>query len=252
MPTIAGGKGAATDIAAWNGGGYAVSSKSEVKEEAIKFLNYMYQPDKLSKYGWENGVGMSAQDQTSYMSGKETKLQMQFVEAVNGASRVSGTPVNDCGPSAFKTSIESEIQSVSNGTITVDEFLSKIGEACKSRTEKKCKLITAAGEQTGGRNFQKGEVYEKIIQQQTGHPEPCPSGPAAVRVCDSGPHLPQCLLRIYRLLRNGFLQLYRTGELSQTDEGSGFLDLPQEFAPLSHRLYLHSAPAGTDCGGSAG
>ncbi len=33
----------------------------------------MYQPDKLSKYGWENGVGMSAQDQTSYMSGKETK-----------------------------------------------------------------------------------------------------------------------------------------------------------------------------------
>ena len=131
MPTIAGGKGAATDIAAWNGGGYAVSAKSEVKEEAIKFLNYMYQPDKLSKYGWENGVGMSAQDQTSYMSGKETKLQMQFVEAVNGASRVSGTPVNDCGPSAFKTSIESEIQSVSNGTITVDEFLSKIGEACK-------------------------------------------------------------------------------------------------------------------------
>ena len=74
---------------------------------------------------------MSAQDQTSYMSGKETKLQMQFVEAVNGASRVSGTPVNDCGPSAFKTSIESEIQSVSNGTITVDEFLSKIGEARK-------------------------------------------------------------------------------------------------------------------------
>ena len=131
MPTIAGGKGAATDIAAWNGGGYAVSAKSEVKEEAIKFLNYMYQPDKLSKYGWENGVGMSAQDQTSYMSGKETKLQMQFVEAVNGASSVSGTPVNDCGPSAFKTSIESEIQSVSNGTITVDEFLSKIGEACK-------------------------------------------------------------------------------------------------------------------------
>lgn len=53
MPIIDGGKGKATDIAAWNGGGYAVSSKSEHKEEAIKFLNYMYQPDKLSKYGWE-------------------------------------------------------------------------------------------------------------------------------------------------------------------------------------------------------
>lgn len=108
MPIIDGGKGKATDIAAWNGGGYAVSSKSEHKEEAIKFLNYMYQPDKLSKYGWENGVGMSAQDQSAYMTGKETKLQMQFVDAVNNATSLSGTPINDCGPSTFKTSIESE------------------------------------------------------------------------------------------------------------------------------------------------
>lgn len=131
MPVIADGKGTATDIAAWNGGGYAVSANSEEKEEAIKFLNYMYQPDKLSKYGWEKGVGMSAQDQSAYMSGNETELQMQFVEAVNNASSVSGTPVNDCGPSAFKTSIESEIQSVSNGTKSVEEFLNAIGEACK-------------------------------------------------------------------------------------------------------------------------
>lgn len=131
MPVIDGGKGTATDIMAWNGGGYAVSANSEVKEEAIKFLNYMYQPDKLSKYGWENGVGMSAQNQEDYMTGNETELQMQFVNAVNGATKVSGTPLNDCGPSAYKTKMESEIQSVSNGTITVDDFLSKIGEACK-------------------------------------------------------------------------------------------------------------------------
>ena len=131
MPVIDGGKGTATDIAAWNGGGYAVSADSEVKDEAVKFLNYMYQPDKLSKYGWENGVGMSAQDQSAYMTGDETELQMQFVDAVNNATSVSGTPINDCGPSAFKTSIESEIQSVSNGSISVDDFLAVIGEACK-------------------------------------------------------------------------------------------------------------------------
>lgn len=130
-PIIDGGKGKATDIAAWNGGGYAVSSKSEHKEEAIKFLNYMYQPDKLSKYGWENGVGMSAQDQSAYMTGKETKLQMQFVDAVNNATSLSGTPINDCGPSTFKTSIESEIQSVSNGSKSVDDFLKIIGDSCK-------------------------------------------------------------------------------------------------------------------------
>lgn len=131
MPVVDGGKAAATDIAAWNGGGYAVSEKSEVKEEAIKFLNYMYQPDKLSKYGWENGVGMSAQDQSEYMTGEETELQMQIVDAVNNATSVSGTPVNDCGPSAFKTSIESEIQSVSNGSTSIDDFLATIGASCK-------------------------------------------------------------------------------------------------------------------------
>lgn len=131
MPVVDGGKGKATDIAAWNGGGYGVSASSEHKEEAIKFLNYMYQPDKLSKYGWENGVGMSAQDQSAYMTGDETELQMQFVDAVNNATSVSGTPINDCGPSAFKTSIESQIQSVSNGSISVEDFLSTIAKACQ-------------------------------------------------------------------------------------------------------------------------
>jgi raffinose/stachyose/melibiose transport system substrate-binding protein len=131
MPPIAGGKGTQNDIAAWNGGGYAVAADSKVKEEAIKFLNYMYQPDKLSKYGWENGVGMSAQDQSAYMTGNETELQNAFTSILNNATSVSGTPINDCGPSAFKTAIESEIQSVSNGTTSVDDFLANIGQACK-------------------------------------------------------------------------------------------------------------------------
>lgn len=77
LPVVDGGKGGAKDIAAWNGGGYAVSADSAVKDEAVKFLNYMYRPDKLSKYGWENGVGMSAQDQTAYLTGNETELQKQ-------------------------------------------------------------------------------------------------------------------------------------------------------------------------------
>lgn len=130
MPVVKDGKGTATDIAAWNGGGYAVSESSEVKEEAIKFLNYMYKPENLSKLGWENGVGMSAQDQSDYMTGDETELQLQIVDLVKNATSVSGTPLNDCGPSAFKTSIESEIQGVSNGSKSVDDFLKTIGEAC--------------------------------------------------------------------------------------------------------------------------
>lgn len=130
MPVVEGGKAAATDIAAWNGGGYGVSAQSEVQAEAVKFLNYLYRPDKLSKYGWENGVGMSAQDQSEYMTGEETELLKGIVDIVNKATNMSGTPINDCGPSMFKTSIESEIQSVSNGSTSVDDFLSTIGAAC--------------------------------------------------------------------------------------------------------------------------
>ncbi|MDD3278514.1 MAG: extracellular solute-binding protein [Lachnospiraceae bacterium] len=131
MPATKDGKGKQTDIAAWNGGGYAVSANSKVKDEAIKFLNYMYQPDKLSKYGWENGVGMSAQDQSAYMTGNETELQKQFLDIVKNSTSTTGTTINDRGPSAFKTSIESEIQNVTNGTTSVDDFLATIGTACK-------------------------------------------------------------------------------------------------------------------------
>lgn len=131
MPTVKDGKAAETDISAWNGGGYAVNANSEVKEEAIKFLNYMYQPDKLSKYGWENGVGLSAQDQTSYVTGKETELLKQIVEILNKSTNLSGNPINDSGSSAFKTCIESEIQGACNGKTSVDDFLKKLGDACK-------------------------------------------------------------------------------------------------------------------------
>lgn len=131
MPVVEGGKGGPNDIAAWNGGGYAVSANSAVKEEAIKFLNYMYQPDKLSKYGWENGVGMSAQDQTAYLTGEETALQTQVMDILKNATSVSGTPINDCVPSAGKTVMESEIQGVSNGSVTIEDFLSSIAAACE-------------------------------------------------------------------------------------------------------------------------
>jgi len=65
------------------------------------------------------------------MTGNETELQNQFTEILNNATSISGTPINDCGPAAFKTVIESEIQGVANGTTSVDDFLAKLGEACK-------------------------------------------------------------------------------------------------------------------------
>ena len=131
MPVTEGGKGGAPDIEAWHGGGYAVSADSDVKEEAIDFLNYMFRPDRLSKLGWENGVGLSAQDQSAYMSGDETELMKQIVDIVTKARSVSGTTVNDCGPASFKNRIESTIQSAANGSIGIDAFLEEIGNSCR-------------------------------------------------------------------------------------------------------------------------
>ena len=91
----------------------------------------MYSPDKLSKYGWENGVGLSAQDQSEYLTGDETALQLQIMDLLKNSTNISGTPINDCGTSNFKTTIETEIQNVSNGTTSVDDFLSTIGASCK-------------------------------------------------------------------------------------------------------------------------
>ncbi len=131
MPVIEDGTGGANDIAAWNGGGYAVAADSQVKEEAVRFLNYMYQPEKLSKYGWENGAGISAQDQSAYLTGSEPKIQKQVMDILKNADSVSSTPVNDCGPSQFKNVIENEIQDMSKGLVSIEEFLAGIGRACK-------------------------------------------------------------------------------------------------------------------------
>ena len=131
MPVVGGGKGSSTNIAAWNGGGYAVSYDSAVREEAIRFLNFMFRPDELSKYSWENGVGMSAQDQSAYMDADETPLQRQFVTLLQTSTGLSGTPLNDCGPSALKTLMESEIQAMTNGTKSTEEFFRIIGGVCE-------------------------------------------------------------------------------------------------------------------------
>jgi ABC-type sugar transport system, periplasmic component len=126
MPVVDGGKGGANDIAAWCGGGYAVAANSPNKDEAVKFFNFMFQPDKLSKYGWENGVGMSAQDQSEYMTGDETELQLQLLGYLNAATSMSGTPFGDMGTAAFKSVIESEIQGMTNGSTPIDQWFEVI------------------------------------------------------------------------------------------------------------------------------
>ena len=131
MPVVEGGKGVATDIAAWFGGGYAVSANGAQTEEAIKLLTYMFQPENWTKLATEYGVTMTAQDFSVYFTGSETPVQVEFAEAFAGCTSTSGTPIVDMGTANFKTVCEDAMQEVAMGALTVDEFLAKLVDGCR-------------------------------------------------------------------------------------------------------------------------
>lgn len=131
MPAVEGGKGTKTDLTAWNGGGHAVTANSKVKEEAIKLLNYMYQPENWSKLCWEKGVCMSAQNFSQYLTGKETPLQLEFVDKVNNATSISGVTFNDLGTNEFKTVSEDASVEFAIGQLTAKDFTDKLAGAKK-------------------------------------------------------------------------------------------------------------------------
>ncbi|MDD2992650.1 MAG: extracellular solute-binding protein [Pygmaiobacter sp.] len=126
MPTVEGGKGTATDISAWNGGGYSVTASGAQKEEAIKLLNYMFQPDQWTRIAWENGVCMSAQDFSKFATGSETQTQKDLMNIFAAATNLSGTPLNDMGTSQFKTVCEDSVQELAIGKIDAAAFLDKL------------------------------------------------------------------------------------------------------------------------------
>ncbi|MDO4340528.1 MAG: extracellular solute-binding protein [Eubacteriales bacterium] len=126
MPAVEGGAGAATDICAWNGGGYAVTANSDVKEEAVKLLNFMFEPENWSKLCWENGVCMSAQNFADYLTGEETELQKKWVEIVDNSTSLSGVTINDLGSSEFKTVCEDSSIELAIGSITPEDYFNTL------------------------------------------------------------------------------------------------------------------------------
>jgi len=123
FPTTPGGTGKVTDIMAWNGGGYAVSAKSPNKDAAIKFLDYLMQPDQWTKIGWEQGTVVPAQQFSSFMTGKENSVETSLVNELNSATSMSGTTVNDSGSASFKTDFETASQELFTGMMTPAQFI---------------------------------------------------------------------------------------------------------------------------------
>ena len=86
----------------------------------------MFQPENWSKLSWENGVCMSAQDFSQYLTGNETDLQNDIINALNTASGITGMTYNDLGDSAYKTLSEDSTAEVLSGMISVDDFFTNL------------------------------------------------------------------------------------------------------------------------------
>ena len=135
FPVVEGGKGKATDLLAWNGGGYAVSSKSQVKDEAIKLLNYFFAPENWAKNAWQMGVTVPAQNYEKYLTGSETELQKQLTKILSSSTSLSGFPWMDSSTPGFKVATELLSQELAAGVKTPAQFI----EECDKAADKAAK-----------------------------------------------------------------------------------------------------------------
>jgi len=131
LPITTGSTAKSTDLAAWNGGGHAVSANSPVKEEAIKFLNYMYAPENWAKGAWQLGICIPAQTFDEFLTGTETEMQLAFVDMFAKATSISGTTVNDLGTPSFKTASEDASQEFAAGMTDAAGYIKALGDALK-------------------------------------------------------------------------------------------------------------------------
>jgi raffinose/stachyose/melibiose transport system substrate-binding protein len=129
FPVVEDGKGKITDVVAWNGGGYSISSSSAVKDEAIKLLNYIMNPNNWVKIGWQEGLVVPGQNYSAYLTGNENILQNGVTEILNTATSMSGTSWNDFKPGEWKSDVENYIQEFSAGITSIDEFLANLDAA---------------------------------------------------------------------------------------------------------------------------
>lgn len=122
-------KGKATDLIAWNGGGYSVSAASKQKAEAIKFLNYMMAPENWTKNAWQLGLAVPGQNYQKFMTGKENELQKKLTTILSKSTSLSGVTFNDGLTPNFKTDAENLTQQLSVGLINSQTFLKELDKA---------------------------------------------------------------------------------------------------------------------------
>ena len=129
FPVKTGGKGKATDLHGWVNGGYAVSSASSVKDESIKFLNYMLKRDNWAKLTRTLGAGLPAQDFSEFVTDKDPMVQQKIVQILKTSTSITGISWFERNTPEFKNAGEDITQELAAGLITPEVFLKKIDEA---------------------------------------------------------------------------------------------------------------------------
>lgn len=118
-----------TNLASWYGGGYSIAQNSAHKEEAAKFLEYMFQPERWAKMTWQADAGTPAQKFEQFLTGNETALQKELVNIFNTATSSSGTPIHDSATDEFKQTVMDAHQSLLVGKMTPEKFAQTLEEA---------------------------------------------------------------------------------------------------------------------------
>jgi raffinose/stachyose/melibiose transport system substrate-binding protein len=90
IPSIENGKGSPSQLAAWFGGGYAISEKSTHKKEALEFLKWAFRPEGWAKAVWQDGITFPAQRYQQFLTGNEKLLQKDLTEILSNATELSG------------------------------------------------------------------------------------------------------------------------------------------------------------------
>lgn len=111
---------------AYHGTGEMVSASSAVKDEAIKLVNWFMEKQNWSGMCWQNGICMSAQNFSEFLTGNETSLQMEVVNTLQSATSTTGTPFSEAGNSGCDLFCNEKSVNVISGIITPDEFVEQM------------------------------------------------------------------------------------------------------------------------------
>ncbi|UUZ84933.1 extracellular solute-binding protein [Paenibacillus sp. P26] len=127
FPVVDGGKGKESDLLAWNGGGYALTTSSKNPEEAKKFFDYLMSANQWAKNAWDTGAAVPAQKYT--LTGKESDVQKQLTDILVNASSTAGASFIDYGTPAFKDEVQNAFGKFFAGDSTPEQLVADLQAA---------------------------------------------------------------------------------------------------------------------------